>query len=68
VIALWTAGSIIKNSRDSLAKRQTKSVSTDLSRRIDDGWLRIDLEGMKDSGEVSGELHGGAMARDGRRV
>ena len=57
--SVGTVGSILENFWGSFAKRSAKSVSTDLSRRIDDGRCRIDREGR---GHRSGAERGGTMA------
>ena len=43
-----------------------EGVSSNLGRWIGIGQRRSDLKGMRDAGEVGGELHGGAMAGDRR--
>ena len=44
-----------------------EGVSSNLGRWIGIGQRRSDLKGMRDAGEVGGELHDGAMAGDRRR-
>ena len=46
-------GSILENFRGLFAKRLGESVSTDLSRRIDDERFRIDREGMTAGGALA---------------